>query len=97
MALDIENDAFLLSLSQPITEIPGFSPLTVQVSIGVDEKMEHPQISFPQLHGLISLTGNLVAIELRIAQIMANHIALLAPFNPRFNLALDAMPQSLLL
>ena len=96
-AVDIESDCFVLSLSQPVSGIPGFSPLTIRVSIGFDENFERPNISFPQLHSLLSLTGDLLAVERRVAYLCVTHVALLCPFNPNFDLNSESVPQSLLL
>lgn len=96
-AINIEMDSFTLALCQPIKGIPGFSPLTVRVTVGYDENFERPQVSFPQLHSLISLTGDILAMEHRVAYLSVNFVALMCPFNHNFDLASHTVPQSLLL
>jgi hypothetical protein len=83
-AIERESDGFDISLSQTITGIPGLTPLTVRVSLGLDENCDRPDLHILHLHSLVSLTGDLLAVERRVAYISVIRIGYL--FSPALNI-----------
>jgi hypothetical protein len=78
-AVERESDTFDICLSQTISSIPGLTPLTVWVLIGLNENCDRPDVHIPHVHSVVSLMGDILMVQHRVAYISVVCVAYLFP------------------